>query len=64
MSSDPDQIRTEVTALLADLPEPSEPGADIEAIAARLEQAHDLLVGALQSVERNPAGNANNGVEG
>lgn len=64
MSSDPDQIRTEVAALLADLPEPSEPGADIEAIAARLEQAHDLLVGALQSVERNPAGNANHGVEG
>lgn len=65
MSSDPDRIRTEVTALLADLPDPSAPGADIEAIAARLDEAHDLLVGALQSVERNPVGgNAGHGAEG
>ena len=65
MSSDPDQIRSEVTALLADLPDPSEPGADIEVIAARLEEAHELLVGALQSVERNPvSGNTGHGAEG
>jgi hypothetical protein len=59
MSTDPDQVRVDVAALLADLPEPDAPEADIEAIASRLEQAHDLLVDALQAVERNPvSGNA------
>ncbi|WP_319452511.1 MULTISPECIES: hypothetical protein [unclassified Mycobacterium] len=59
MSTDPDQVRVDVAALLADLPEPDAPEADIEAIASRLEEAHDLLVDALQAVERNPvSGNA------
>ena len=59
MSTDPDQIRVELAALLAELPEPDAPDADIEAIAARLEEAHELLVQALEAVERNPvAGNA------
>ena len=66
MSTDPDQVRVELAALLADLPEPDAPEADIEAIAARLEEAHELLVHALQAVERNPvAGNAAGvGIEG
>ena len=58
MTTDPDQIRGELEALLADLPDPDAPDADIEALAARLEQAHDVLVQALQSVERGPAGGA------
>ena len=56
MSTDPEQVRVELAALLADLPDPDAPEADIEAIAARLEEAHDLLVQALQAVERNPVG--------
>ncbi|MDX1872537.1 hypothetical protein SBI67_10425 [Mycolicibacterium sp. 120266] len=54
MSTDPEQIRSDVEELLAGLPDTTvgdvEP-ADIEAIAVRLEQAHDLLVHALESVE-------------
>lgn len=54
MSTDPEQIRSDVSELLAGLPDITvgdvEP-ADIEAIAVRLEQAHDLLVRALESVE-------------
>jgi len=50
MSNDPDQIRAEVAELLG------EPGdlaaADLDSVAARLEQAHDLLVHALESVEK------------
>jgi hypothetical protein len=56
MSTDPDQVRVDVTSLLADLPEPDAPEADIEAIAGRLEEAHELLVQALQEVERSPVG--------
>ena len=52
MTTDPEQIRVELAALLAELPEPDAPEADIDAIAARLEEAHDLLVQSLQSVER------------
>ena len=52
MSTDPDQIRVEIETLLADLPAAHAPGADVEAIAVRLEEAHDLLVQALESVER------------
>lgn len=58
MTTDPDQIRGELTTLLADLPDPDAPDADIEVMAARLEEAHDVLVQALQSVERGPAGGA------
>jgi hypothetical protein len=57
MSTDPDQIRARVAELLADLPDPAQEGveladADIDAIAARLEEAHDVLVQALESVEK------------
>lgn len=55
MTTDPDQIRTQVAALLADLPDPAADDAahvDVEHIASRLEEAHDLLVLALESVER------------
>ncbi|GAS98754.1 uncharacterized protein RMCC_5719 [Mycolicibacterium canariasense] len=54
MSTDPEQIRSDIEELLAGLPDVTvgdvEP-ADIEAVAVRLEQAHDLLVRALESVE-------------
>ncbi|MDH6199342.1 hypothetical protein M2272_006013 [Mycobacterium frederiksbergense] len=62
MSTDPDQLRAQVAAVLADVPDPAvDPsvldGADIEVVAARLEQAHDLLVQALDLVDRGqPAG--------
>jgi hypothetical protein len=60
MSADPDQIRAQVAELLADVPDPAVEGSnfadladsDIDAIAARLEEAHDLLVRALESVEK------------
>lgn len=55
MTTDPDQIRAQVAALLAQLPDPNAADAehvDVERIAACLEEAHDLLVQALESVER------------
>ena len=55
MTTDPDQIRTRVAELLAELPDPNAEDAehvDVESIAARLEEAHDVLVRALESVER------------
>lgn len=60
MSTDPDQIRAQIAELLADVPDPAQEGSnfdelaesDIDAIAARLEEAHDLLVRALESVEK------------
>lgn len=57
MTNDPDQIRAQVNALLAELPtvSPNDPevaDTDIDELATRLEQAHELLVGALESVEK------------
>lgn len=55
MTTDPDQIRAQVAALLAELPDQNAADSehvDVESIAARLEEAHDLLVLALESVER------------
>jgi len=60
MSTDPDQIRAQISELLADVPDPAQEGStfdepaetDIDTIAARLEEAHDLLVRALESVEK------------
>ncbi|MGV0838196.1 hypothetical protein [Mycolicibacterium thermoresistibile] len=60
MTTDPDQIRAQVWELLAEVPDPLAEGAAgtaltdelIDAVAARLEQAHDLLVRALESVEK------------
>ncbi|MDV3126116.1 hypothetical protein M1247_14410 [Mycobacterium sp. 21AC1] len=61
MTTDPDELRAQVAALLADLPDPSVEGAqltdaDIDLLAARLEEAHNLLVHALEAVEKGPAG--------
>jgi hypothetical protein len=60
MSTDPDQIRAQIAELLADVPDPAQEDSgfdqlaesDIDAVAARLEEAHDLLVRALESVEK------------
>jgi hypothetical protein len=60
MSTDPDQIRAQIAELLADVPDPAQEGSnldelaesEIDTIAARLEEAHDLLLRALESVER------------
>ena len=60
MSTDPDQIRAQISELLADVPDPAQEGSafdepaesDIDTIAACLEEAHDLLVRALESVEK------------
>jgi hypothetical protein len=61
MSTDPDQIRAQVAALLADLPSvvPGETATgdgyadlDLDDVADRLGQAHDVLVRALESVEK------------
>jgi len=50
MSNDPDQIRAQVAELLAESADLSM--SDLDSVAARLEQAHDLLVHALESVEK------------
>lgn len=58
MSIEPDEIRARIAALLADLPDVENVDSadvDIDAVAARLEEAHDLLVRALESVEKGPA---------
>ncbi len=55
MSTEPDEIRARIAALLAELPdvEGTDPAeVDIDSLAARLEEAHDLLVQALESVEK------------
>jgi hypothetical protein len=56
MTTDPDQIRADITSLLAVLPDPDSVDADVEVIAEPLEEAHDRLVQALESVETGPAG--------
>ena len=66
MSTDPDRIRAQIAELLADVPDPAAEGvdlaeSDIDAIAALLEEAHDLLVRALESVEKGPT---TQGIEG
>ena len=58
MSTEPDAIRARIAALLAELPDIEGPGSaeiDIDGVATRLEEAHDLLVQALESVEKGPA---------
>ena len=57
MNTDPEQIRTEIDAVLAELPsvDPDSPdvaGVDIDAVGRRLEEAHQILVNALESVEK------------
>lgn len=58
MNTEPQQIRAQVDAVLAELPhidseaaEHVEPAA-IEAVGRRLEEAHQILVDALESVEK------------
>jgi len=58
MSTEPDEIRARIAALLAELPDVdgTDPAdVDIDSLAARLEEAHELLVHALESVEKGPA---------
>ncbi|MGE0216860.1 hypothetical protein [Mycolicibacterium sp.] len=50
MTNDPDDIRAQVADLLGEPTDPVE--SDLDDIAARLEEAHDLLVRALESVEK------------
>lgn len=50
MTNDPDEIRSQVAELLGEHTEPGE--SDLDAVAARLEEAHELLVHALESVEK------------
>jgi hypothetical protein len=59
MTTDPDQIRAEINALLAQLPDPADAGADggpslaeLEEMARRLSEAHDVLLAALESAEK------------
>jgi hypothetical protein len=59
MTTDPEQIRSEIDALLARLPEPGSPEnpgepslTELEEIARRLSEAHDVLLAALESAEK------------
>ena len=58
MTIDPDQIRAQINALLAGLPDGAEgenellAQGDLDEIARRLSEAHDVLVRALESAER------------
>jgi hypothetical protein len=58
MNADPPAIRAQVDAVLADLPavDPEAAGeidvADVDAVGRRLEEAHQILVNALESVEK------------
>lgn len=50
MTIEPDRIRAEIDTLLAELA--SDADADLDAIARRLNELHDILVHALESVEK------------
>jgi hypothetical protein len=60
MNIDPDQIHAEIDALVAQLPDPGDPEnpengpslAELEEIARRLSEAHDVLLQALESAEK------------
>ena len=60
MTIDPDQIRAEIDALVAQRPDPAssddrENGpslVELEEIARRLSEAHDVLLAALESAEK------------
>ncbi len=54
MSNDPDDIRAQVADLLGEPTDASatDSVADLDCLAERLEQAHELLVHALESVEK------------
>ena len=57
MSTDAEQIRSDIDAVLAQLPsvDPDSvegDGVDIDAVGRQLEEAHQILVNALESVEK------------
>ena len=56
MTTDPHEIRARIDALLAELPDPNAENlpteADLEELARRLSEAHDMLVQALESAEK------------
>jgi hypothetical protein len=60
MNIDPVQIRADIDALLAQLPDLDDPEsrengpsiAELEDIARRLSEAHDVLLAALESAEK------------
>jgi hypothetical protein len=57
MTIDPDQIRAEIESLLAQLPPAADAAAspsldELEDIARRLSEAHDVLLQALESAEK------------
>ena len=57
MSTDPEEIRARINALLAELPDLTNAEhvtteADLEELARRLSEAHDMLVQALESAEK------------
>jgi hypothetical protein len=57
MTIDPEQIRAEIEALVAQLPESADAEgaptlAELEEIARRLSEAHDVLMQALESAEK------------
>ena len=57
MTIDPDQIRAEIESLVAQLPNSADAAAgpsldELEAIARRLSEAHDVLLQALESAEK------------
>ena len=57
MSTDPEEIRARINAILAELPDPANPEkmpteADLEELARQLSEAHDMLVQALESAEK------------
>ncbi|BBX96291.1 hypothetical protein [Mycobacterium lacus] len=60
MTIDPEQIRAEIESLLAQLPDTADPEnladgpslAELEEIARRLSEAHDVLLAALDSAEK------------
>lgn len=55
MNTDPQQIRARVDAVLGDLPDVDPEAsdiADVDAVGRRLEEAHQILVDALESVEK------------
>ncbi len=57
MTTDPEEIRARIDAILAELPDPANPEkmpseADLEELARQLSEAHDMLVQALESAEK------------
>ena len=57
ISTDPEEIRARIDAILAELPDPANSDklpseADLEELARQLSEAHDMLVQALESAEK------------